>query len=208
MRVKICGITNADDIAAAVMAGADALGFVFYPPSKRSISIEQAESLVAAVPPFVQTVALFVNAEKAFIEQLLASANFQLLQFHGEETADFCAQFDRPYIKSIPVKPDSSADSLAAMMQQYDSAQGFLLDTFKQDMPGGTGESFDWQLVPKSAKPLILAGGLNPSNVAEAIQQSQPYAVDVSGGVEQYPGKKSKDKLKAFIEQAKSTQIT
>lgn len=202
-RVKICGLTNAEDVLAACAAGADALGFVFYKPSKRYVRTNIAKQLSDLVPPLVQRVGLFVDASADEVQQVLNEVELDLLQFHGNETADFCEQFSTPYIKALAVKPD---EDLAAVMLQYENARGFLLDTYKAGVPGGTGESFDWNLFPSSAqvtKPLILAGGLTPDNIASAIAQTNTYAVDVSGGVELAPGKKSAAKMQAFVQAAK-----
>lgn len=202
-RVKICGLTNADDVLAACAAGADAIGFVFYKPSKRYVRTTIAKQLCDLVPPFVQRVGLFVDASVDEVQKILNEVDLDLLQFHGAESPDFCEQFTKPYIKALAVKPD---EDLIALMAKYKHARGFLLDTFKPGVPGGTGESFDWSLFPKPAdieKPLILAGGLDEVNVAQAIKQTQAYAVDVSGGVEQSPGHKSAAKIQAFITAAK-----
>ncbi|MCK5881981.1 MAG: phosphoribosylanthranilate isomerase [Sinobacterium sp.] len=201
-RVKICGITSAADMLIACQAGADAIGLVFYEPSKRHVSIEQAASIAAQLPPFVQLVGLFVNAQKSYIEDVLKQVPLQLIQFHGEESAAFCESFDQDYIKAIAVKPD---EDLVSIMNLHPKALGFLLDTYKAGVPGGTGETFDWGLFPSYPKPLILAGGLNANNVSDAIRRVRPYAVDISGGVEASAGIKSPDKLFAFIGNAKQT---
>jgi phosphoribosylanthranilate isomerase len=196
-RVKICGITRIQDAINAIEAGADSLGFVFYPPSPRNIQIKDAAEILAALPPFVTSTALFVNADVALIRQVIEQTAIDLLQFHGEESADFCRQFGRPYIKSVSMQ---ATTDLAKVASQYDTARALLLDTYKPGVPGGTGEQFNWSWVPKAfKKPLILAGGLNAENVATAIKQTGVYAVDVSGGVEQSKGVKSKDKMNAFI---------
>jgi len=182
VRVKICGITRLQDLQAACAAGADAVGFVFYEKSPRHVSIEAAAELVRALPPFVQSVGLFVNAEPAFIERVLQLAPLDLLQFHGDETPTDCARFGRPYIKAVRVNRDTDLLKCAA---DFDDARGLLLDAFVPGVPGGTGERFDWSLIPSDLpKPVILSGGLTPDNVADAVRIVRPWAVDVSSGVE------------------------
>jgi phosphoribosylanthranilate isomerase len=200
VRVKICGITNVDDMKLACSAGADAIGLVFYPSSKRHVEIEQAALIAEHLPPFVQLVGLFVDASKDYIDQVLAAIPLQLIQFHGDESAQFCQSFNCSYIKAIAMKPGLNPGKL---MDLHPEAKGFLLDTFIPGQPGGTGQTFDWELFPKYHKPLILAGGLNADNVKTAIQAVKPYAVDISGGVELTAGKKSAEKLQAFIAHAK-----
>jgi len=196
-RVKICGLTREQDVHAAVDAGSDALGLVFYEPSPRYVEIQQAQQLVSIVPPFVTVVGLFVNAEKTAIENVLHNVRIDLLQFHGDEPAAFCEQFTRPYIKALRVADDTD---IAAIAGQYASASGLLLDSYQAGVPGGTGEVFNWQQIPQGlSSPIILAGGLTADNVAEAIRQVQPYAVDVSGGVEQDKGIKDLNKIRAFM---------
>lgn len=202
VRIKICGITRIEDALAAVAAGADALGFVFYAKSPRAVSAAQAAAIIAALPPFVTTVGLFVDMPRAELRQLLGEVPLDLLQFHGDESAEDCAGFGRPYIKALRVKP---GDDIAAAVSRYPEASGLLLDTYVPGVPGGTGEAFDWSLVPHdAAKPLILAGGLTPDNVGEAVRQVRPYAVDVSGGVEAAKGIKDAAKIQAFIQRARS----
>lgn len=199
-RVKICGLTQTVDVANACAAGADALGFVFYEPSKRFVRIETAKQLCKAVPPFVQRVGLFVNPTADYVRQVLAEVELDLLQFHGDESAAFCESFSLSYIKALAVKPGVN---LQQTMQAHKNARAFLLDTYKPGVPGGTGETFDWQLFPAFDKPLILAGGLQANNVALAVQTLAPYAVDVSGGVELSAGIKSAEKMQAFVKAAK-----
>jgi len=200
-RVKICGITNLEDAEAAVAAGADAIGLVFYPPSSRYVTPSVAAQIVAALGPFVTTVGLFVNEEASVVKETLALTGLQLLQFHGDESAQYCRQFDRPYIKALRMSPDLNP---AVAMAAYPGASGYLFDAWQPDKFGGTGATFDWQrIVDLAADNVILAGGLNPDNVAEAVGRVRPYAVDVSGGVEQVPGKKDSVLLKAFISAAK-----
>lgn len=196
-RTKICGMTNVEDALCAVEAGADALGFVFYEPSPRNVSVTQAAEIQRALPPFVTTVALFVNPELDLVEFVIEQVKIDVLQFHGDEMPEFCEQFSRPYFKALRMKEDID---LCVECERYDSAQALLLDAYKPGVPGGTGEMFDWARIPSDLpKPVILAGGLEPENVADAIQQVQPYAVDVSGGVEASKGLKSPEKITAFM---------
>lgn len=189
----------------ACHAGADAIGLVFYPPSSRNVDVATARHIAENLPPFVQVVALFVNPERAWVEQVLQAVPIDLLQFHGSEEEAFCASFAKPYMKAFAMKEGVDID---ALMQPYHTARGFLLDAWHPEKPGGTGERFDWQRFPKTAqRALILAGGLSADNVALAVEQCQPYAVDVSGGVEQSPGVKSMEKVTAFIRQAKSVVL-
>jgi phosphoribosylanthranilate isomerase len=197
VRSKICGITRIEDALLAIAAGADALGFVFYPQSPRAVTIAQAQTIIAALPPFVTTVGLFVNARRSQLNALLELLPLDLLQFHGDETPADCAGYQRPYIKALRVKPD---DDIAQLAAPYTQASGILLDTFVPGVPGGTGAAFDWSLVPRNLpKPIILAGGLTAQNVFAAIAQVQPYAVDVSGGVEASKGIKDDAKVEAFL---------
>jgi phosphoribosylanthranilate isomerase len=181
-RVKICGITREQDALAVAASGADAIGFVFYQKSPRHVSIEQAARLVAVLPPFVTTVGLFVNASAEFVREVLASVSLDVLQFHGDESAQFCEQFGKPYLKAIRVKPGAD---LLQCATNYAAAQGLLLDAYVEGIPGGTGAVFEWSLIPEALRPrIILSGGLDERNVAAAIMQVSPYAVDVSSGVE------------------------
>ncbi|MAE21299.1 MAG: phosphoribosylanthranilate isomerase [Pseudomonadota bacterium] len=198
-RIKICGITQAIDANAAVDAGADALGLVFYPPSPRAVSVEQAEEAVAAVPAFVSVTALFVNPSVEEVQSVIDNVRIDLLQFHGDEDDDFCRQFNRPYIKALRVR---QASDVVASCVRFPGALAILLDSYKPGVPGGTGETFDWSLVPETLpKPIILAGGLEPSNVAGAIQQVRPFAVDISGGVEATKGIKDHGKMTEFVKE-------
>lgn len=198
VRSKICGITRVEDALAAVEAGADAIGLVFYAKSPRAVSIEQAKAIVAALPPFVTSVGLFVDMPRETLQAVLREVPLDLLQFHGDESPADCEGFARPYIKALRVRADQD---VARMMAPYSGACGILLDTFVEGVPGGTGAAFDWSLVPREAgKPIILAGGLTPDNVAQAIAQVRPYAVDVSGGVEAAKGIKDAGKVKAFLQ--------
>lgn len=205
VRVKICGITRPEDAQAAIAAGADALGFVFFSKSPRYVAPEKAAVIIHELPPFVTTVGLVVDASAEEVRALLQTVPLSLLQFHGDESNEFCAQFGKPWIKALTVKPDSD---VAAEIARYPDASGILLDAWHPDLKGGTGQTFDWRRFPKNTgKALVLAGGLVPGNVAEAIRLTQPYAVDVSGGVEKIdaaglPQKGIKDaaKIEAFIE--------
>ncbi|QCI11434.1 phosphoribosylanthranilate isomerase [Pseudomonas putida] len=201
VRSKICGITRIEDALAAADAGADAIGFVFYAKSPRAVDVRQARAIIAELPPFVTTVGLFVNASRCELNEILEVVPLDLLQFHGDETPADCEGFHRPWIKALRVRP---GDDLEAACQLYAGAQGVLLDTFVAGVPGGTGEAFDWSLVPAGlSKPVILAGGLSAANVGQAIAQVRPYAVDVSGGVEQSKGIKDAAKIDAFIRAVK-----
>lgn len=201
VRSKICGITRIEDGLAAAAAGADAIGLVFYGKSPRAVSVQQARTIVAALPPFVTTVGLFVDASPCELGEILDAVPLDLLQFHGDETPAYCEGWRRPYIKALRVKP---GDDIGAQIDAYAGARGVLLDTFVPGVPGGTGEAFDWSLVPRAAsKPIILAGGLTPENVAAAIAQVRPYAVDVSGGVEASKGIKDGEKIKRFMQAVK-----
>lgn len=204
-RVKVCGITSVADALMVSAAGADALGLVFYAKSKRNVSLEQAVAICKAVPPFVASVGLFLDAEAAFVKQVLAAVPLTVLQFHGSESPAYCAQFEKPYLKAVGMKGLAASGGFAAYAQQYPEAQGFLVDSHAPGAAGGTGEVFDWTQVPHDyVKPIILAGGLTPENVAEAVRISQVYAVDVSSGVESVPGMKDPVKVQAFIQSANS----
>jgi phosphoribosylanthranilate isomerase len=203
VRVKICGITRLQDLHAACNAGADALGFVFYEKSPRHVAFDAAAALVRELPPFVQSVGLFVNAEPAFIEAVLRAVPLDLLQFHGDETPAACERFGRPYIKAVRVTADTDLLKCAA---DFETARGLLLDAYVPGIPGGTGERFDWSLMPANMpKPIVLSGGLQPDNVAEAVQQVRPWAVDVSSGVEASKGIKDPHKTAQFIAKAKAS---
>src|SRR5687768_17306831 len=194
-RVKICGITRAADALAAAGAGADAIGLVFYPPSPRYLSVERAREIRDALPPFVQTVAIFVNADAAQVAQVIGRVHPAMLQFHGEETAQFCAQFGVPYVKACRVKEGASA---LEYLRPFSSAAAWLFDSHVPEY-GGVGESFDWSLIPATDKPVILSGGLSAANVAKAIRRVKPWGVDVSTGVESAKGVKDAAKIAAFI---------
>ncbi|HHJ14227.1 MAG TPA: phosphoribosylanthranilate isomerase [Gammaproteobacteria bacterium] len=196
-RVKICGITRIEDARAAAAAGADAIGLVFHPGSPRVVDIDQAVGLCRALPPFVSVVALFVNERPQRIRDVLAAVPVDLLQFHGSERADQCEGFGRPYIKAIAMKEGVDVE---ASLAQHPRAAGFLFDAWLPDLHGGGGVTFDWSRMPALVdRPAILAGGLDPDNVAEAIQRTRPWAVDVSSGVEQDKGIKSAGRIEAFM---------
>jgi phosphoribosylanthranilate isomerase len=196
-RVKICGITRPEDAQAAVRLGADAIGLVFYPPSPRAVTLEQASAIVRRLPPFVTVVGLFVDASRESVAEILNAIPLDLLQFHGEENAAACSGHGRPWIKAIRMQ--ASVD-LEQQLHHYTEAAGLLLDTYQAGVPGGTGQTFDWDRIPREmASRIILAGGLDPHNVEQAIRQVRPYAVDVSGGVEAAKGIKDADKIAAFI---------
>lgn len=203
-RVKICGITRPEDGVAAAHAGADAIGLVFYAPSPRAVDIAKAQAIVAALPPFVTVVALFVDPTAVEVETVLQNVVVDVLQFHGNEAPEFCARFSRPYLKALRMR---EGIDLATEATRYASAQGLLLDTYKEGVAGGTGESFDWIRVPRNLTvPIILAGGLTPVNIATAIQQARPYAVDVSGGVEAAKGIKDAVKMAALMGEVKRVE--
>lgn len=204
-RVKICGVTRVEDALAAARAGADAIGLVFYAQSPRHVTAEQARIIVQALPPFVTAVGLFVDAAPDAIRKVLAIVSLDALQFHGDEAPEACRGFGRPYLKALRLR--EGAD-LTVLAQPYGDAAGILVDSYVEGLPGGTGRSFDWSRLPKQlARPMILAGGLNPDNVATAIKQVRPWAVDVSGGVESAPGIKDAARIAAFIREVNSVQI-
>ena len=185
-------------MAAVVAAGADAIGLVFHAPSPRALAVEQARALAATLPPFVTSVGLFVDAEPDFVRSVLAQVPLAMLQFHGDELPDYCDIFHRPWIKAVRMRPETD---LRAVAERYRDARGLLLDTYDPAVSGGTGRRFDWDLIPDWLAPrIILAGGLNPDNVAGAIRRVGPYAVDVSGGVESAKGIKNRAKLEAFLQ--------
>ncbi len=203
-RVKICGICSAEDALSAIAAGADALGLVFYAPSPRYVTIEQAREISRVVGPFVTLVGLFVDAEAEAVEQVLDQVPLHVLQFHGSESPEYCEQFNRPYMKAIRMRPELDVQ---AALAEHPNASGILLDAYRKGVPGGTGERFDWRRIPtNTARPIILAGGLNPQNVGAALAATKVWAVDVSGGVESAPGKKDAAALEAFIDTVKGAK--
>ncbi len=194
--IKICGLTRPEDVRAAVSAGADAVGFVFYPPSPRNISPERAAQLAGLLPPFVTAVGLFVNADPAFVANVLSVAPLQLLQFHGDESEAQCSRYGLPWIRAARMRPGID---LLEFSLSHPGARGILLDAFV-DGYGGGGQTFDWSMIPAGFdRPIILSGGLDPDNVGEAVRRVRPWAVDVSSGVEVAKGIKDAEKIAAFI---------
>lgn len=203
-RVKICGISRPEDAEAAGLAGADAIGLVFYEPSPRAVTIEQAQAICAALPPFVTRVGLFVDPEPALVREVLNSVPVDILQFHGEETAADCESFGKPYLKAARVQPGFDLD---LFISRYPGACGILVDTYQADKQGGTGKVFDWSLIPdRHNKPLILAGGLKTDNVADAVRRVRPFGVDVSGGVESAHGIKDAVLMYEFIREVNNVE--
>ena len=209
-RIKICGITREEDAQCAASLGADALGLVFYPKSPRFVSIKRAQELARAVPPFVTLVGLFVNADAAFVREVQGLVPLDVLQFHGDEHADYCAQFNRPYIKAARVVPSLDLLKYAA---SFPDARGLLLDAFAEGYGGG-GKIFDWKLIPINEQteprlplPLILSGGLNIGNIVAALSAVKPWAVDVSSGVESAAGIKDAGKMAEFIAGVRSHDV-
>ncbi len=202
VRSKICGITRVEDALVAAEAGADAIGLVFYGKSPRAVSVQQARAIVAALPPFVTTVGLFVNASRCELNEILDAVPLDALQFHGDEQPADCEGFHRRWYKALRVK---AGDDIRAQAARYVGASAILLDTFVAGVPGGTGEVFDWSLIPADLpKPLILAGGLTPGNVGQAIAEVRPFAVDVSGGVELGKGIKDAASVHEFVRQVRA----
>ena len=195
-RVKFCGLTHEEDIARAVKLGVDALGFVFYAPSSRSVAPDHAAMLTSSVPAFVTRVGLFVNERPAIIQNIFERTRLNLIQYHGDETPEFCDAVGLPFIKAFRVRPGID---IQTEMERYPNASGFLLDAYVKGQPGGTGERFDWGMIPQSNAPIILAGGLSPDNAKDAIEQVAPWALDVSGGIETKPGRKDPDKMARFM---------
>ena len=203
-RIKICGIRRIEDALVAVNSGADAIGLTFYESSPRAVALTDALAIKAALPPFIASVALFVNPERALVEAVVAALQPTVLQFHGDEEADFCVSFKRPYLKAIRVGGEMTQGDLLQYKAKFSSAQALLLDTLNPVQYGGTGESFDWQVIPADMrKHIVLSGGLNPSNVAMAVNTIRPWAVDVSSGVESIKAVKDHAKIAAFIQQVK-----
>ncbi|PTR03516.1 phosphoribosylanthranilate isomerase [Nitrosomonas nitrosa] len=204
VRVKVCGITRVEDALAAARHGADAIGFVFWDQSARSVAPAQAREIASRLPPFVSTVGVYVDPSPDWVEETAVTAGLSLLQFHGEELPDFCSQFRLPYIKALRVR---EGVDLLQYVKLYQNAKGLLLDTYTAGMPGGTGQVFDWGLIPTDFPlPLVLSGGLNPDNVMPAIKQVRPWAVDVSSGVEIAKGIKDVNKISAFMQGVKNCE--
>lgn len=203
--VKICGVTRVEDALAAARAGAHAIGLVFYRPSPRHVTPEAARAIVQALPPFVTAVGLFVDASADEVREAIGVAHIGLLQFHGSETPEFCRQFGVPYMKAVRVRPGSD---LLQYARDYHDAKALLLDAYVEGTHGGTGQSFDWSLIPRALPlPVVLSGGLDPRNVAGAIQQVRPWAVDVSSGVESAPGIKDAAKIAAFMSGVRNADV-
>jgi phosphoribosylanthranilate isomerase len=201
-RIKVCGMTRPGDIEAAAECGVDAVGLVFYPSSARHVSVAQAAALVREVPVFVDVVALFVDPDPSLVQAVVEQVGPDLLQFHGDEDAAFCAQFQRPYLKALRVQAQVP---VAPQIAHHRAARGILLDTYQAGIPGGTGRTFNWDLIPDLLRTsIVLAGGLTPANVARAVSQVQPWAVDVSGGVERAKGIKDADLIKQFVVQVRA----
>lgn len=205
-RVKICGITRIEDALMVAKCGADAIGLVFYEKSPRHVSVEQAAKLAASLPPFITVVGLFVNAPAELVFHVLSRVSLDVLQFHGDETPEYCEQFKKPYLKAIRVKPGVNLLQCAA---DFHSAQGLLLDAHVEGIPGGTGTVFDWSLIPAHLSlPLILSGGLSIMNVSDGITKVKPYAVDVSSGVEALKGIKDAMKVARFMQEVKNVRLS
>lgn len=202
-RVKICGITRAEDALAAAAMGVDAIGLVFYDKSPRNVEIEQAAAICRQLPAFVTTVALFLDADQAFVHEVLAKVPIDLLQFHGTEDPAYCESFDIPYIKALGMG-SFNQEGLISQSKAYKNARGLLLDSHEHGASGGTGATFDWNSIPVMNKPLILAGGLTVSNVAAAVSRVHPWAVDVSSGVEADKGIKNVELMSAFMQEVEN----
>ena len=195
--VKICGVTRIEDALSAAHSGAHAIGLVFYRPSPRYVGVEQAAAIVRALPPFVTPVGLFVDATADEVRDVSSRVGVQLIQFHGAESPEFCAQFSLPYMKAVRVRPEVD---LLQYARDFHGAHALLLDAYREGLHGGTGATFDWALIPPSLPlPVVLSGGLNPDNVREAVRRVKPWAVDVSSGVEALKGIKDPAKIAAFI---------
>lgn len=203
--VKICGITRLEDALTAARCGAHAIGFVFYRPSPRYVPPEKAGAIIRALPPFVTTVALFVDAQPQQVREALSQAPANLLQFHGAETPEYCRQFGLPYMKAVRVR---AGMDLLQYASDYQDARALLLDAFVDGVHGGTGATFDWDLIPQGMPlPVVLSGGLSSANVTEAIRKVRPWAVDVSSGVESGKGIKDAAKIAAFISGARNADV-
>ena len=203
-RIKICGITRIEDALAAARLGTDAIGLVFWPQSARTVTPAKAREIVAALPPFISSVGVYVDPEAEWVEQTASVVGLNLLQFHGDESPEFCSQFSLPYIKAVRVR---AGVDLLQYATRYSGARGLLLDTYVEGTPGGTGDAFNWSLIPQHLPlPLILSGGLHPGNVSTAIKQAQPWAVDVSSGVEAAKGIKDAEKIAAFMQGVRNSE--
>ena len=211
-RIKVCGMTRTEDALFAAHAGADAIGLIFYDASPRAVTIEQAMSISSMLPPFVSTVALFVNALPRSVDGVISRLRPSLLQFHGDEDANYCGQFGLPFLKAIRVGAGMTADDLLECADEFHSARALLLDTFSKTVYGGSGESFDWNVIPDVMRGhVVLSGGLRPINVADSIRAIRPWGVDVSSGVEVNEGAKGvKDhaRIKKFIEEVRNADAS
>ncbi|MDC0446346.1 phosphoribosylanthranilate isomerase [Gammaproteobacteria bacterium] len=202
MKIKICGLTDPENSKQIASLDIHAIGLVFFNESPRAVSIEQANEIIQEIPPFINKVGLFVNANSNFVDQVLNSVNIDTIQFHGDESSSDCSQFQMPFIKAIRMREGTN---LLSQAEEFSSASGLLLDSFEEDSYGGTGKSFDWNLIKNNLDlPIILAGGLNKDNIMSAIEKTQPYAIDISSGVEVDKGIKDIEKTKEIIEIVKS----
>lgn len=203
-RVKVCGLTRPEDALAAARFGADAIGLIFYPRSPRGVDIDVAREVRGVLPPFVTAVGVFVDPPAEFLDRAIREVALDLVQFHGEEPPELCEACGRPYVKAVGVRPNVDLHEIAG---RYASARGLMLDSFEPGKHGGTGRTFDWSLIPRDLKlPFILAGGLTPENVASAVAEVSPFAVDANGGVESSPGIKDHAKIQAFIREVNRGQ--
>ncbi|MCW9024985.1 MAG: phosphoribosylanthranilate isomerase [Gammaproteobacteria bacterium] len=200
-RIKICGITRVEDGLEAAQLGADAIGLVFYAQSPRAVSISLAQQIISLLPPFVTSVGLFVDASEQDIRDVLREVPLDILQFHGNEPAAACNCYGRPYLKAVRMREGLNVKTI---VEEYTDAAGILLDSYQQGVPGGTGKTFDWSVIPQLDQPVILAGGLDASNVGSGIRQVKPWAVDVSGGVEADKGIKDHQKMAQFINEVQA----
>ena len=206
IRVKICGITSIEDAQNVCQSGADAIGLVFYEKSPRNVTIKQAREIYEAIPPFITTVGLFLDASKEFVDSTLANVPLDLLQFHGSESPEYCSSFNRPYIKAVGMK-NLTESEFVEYADTFKDAKGFLVDSHEAGKAGGTGETFNWESTPQNYhKPILLAGGLNPTNIAKAIHQVDVYGVDLSSGVESSPGKKDKQKINQLMKEVRRAE--
>lgn len=204
IRVKICGITRVEDALTAVSLGANAIGLVFWRQSARYVAPAKAREIIAALPPFISAVGVYVNPDTEWVKETSSTAGLNLLQFHGDESPDFCQKFSLPYIKAVRVR---AGVDLLQYATRYAGARGLLLDTYVKGEPGGTGHVFDWHLIPPDLPlPLILSGGLHAANISEAIRQARPWAVDVSSGVEAAQGVKDAEKIAAFMQGVRNSE--
>ena len=206
-RIKFCGLMRSDDALAAAALGVDAIGLIFAESSRRCLTVTTAQAIAGALPPLITRVGLFKDPEVESVRAVLSAVELDLLQFHGEESASFCAQFGKPWLKAVPMAALATAAELLAYLERHTAAAGFVFDSHGGDRQGGSGQVFDWRrLQLPLARPMILAGGLHPGNVAQAILQLRPYAVDVSSGIESAPGSKDHAKMRAFVEEVRRAE--